>query len=171
MSDEPRCEQDALTIESASEPDTERFGRLLANTLQSGDIVALNGELGAGKTRLVRAVAAALCPDDQRVSSPTFVLVQRYEGTTPVYHFDAYRLADVDEFLDLGAEEIFEEGGICLIEWAERVADALPPHYLRIDLRVTGPQSRTFHLTGTGRRSSEIIRQLRSQIAMTGERA
>lgn len=147
-----------------SEDDTDRFGVELAGVLTSSDIVAFNGELGAGKTRLVRAIVNVLCPQSQPVSSPTFVLVQRYEGRLPVFHFDTYRLADVDEFLALGVEEIFEEGGVCLIEWAERVAEVLPQRTLEIRIRATGEQSREFQLFGSHARSTEIIRELRSHI-------
>ncbi len=151
------------TFSSGSEQDTDRLGALLADVLRGGDIVALNGELGAGKTRLVRAIVRSLCPADQQVSSPTYVLVQQYEGETPVFHFDAYRLADADEFLELGAEEIFGDGGICLIEWAERVADALPPASLRIDIQVTGPQSREYQLSGQDGRSIEMIEAIQAR--------
>ncbi len=152
-----------FTFPSASEQETDRLGALLADVLRGGDIVALNGELGAGKTRLVRAIVHSLCPAGQRVSSPTYVLVQQYEGETPVFHFDAYRLADVDEFLELGAEEIFEDGGICLIEWAARVAEVLPPSSLRIDIRVTGPESREYELAGSDGRAIEIIEAIRAR--------
>ncbi len=166
MCDEHRDNPVRFTFPSASEQETDRLGALLADALQVGDIVALNGELGAGKTRLVRAIVRSLCPAGQRVSSPTYVLVQQYEGETPVFHFDAYRLADVDEFLELGAEEIFEDGGICLIEWANRVDEVLPPASLRIDIRVTGLQSREYRLSGSDERPIEIIEAVRARATL-----
>src|SRR5207302_10261856 len=104
------------------------FGRGLAGLLFPSTVVALIGPLGAGKTHLVRAVAEGLGVADGRVvSSPTFVLIQEYQARLPVYHFDAYRLRGPGEFADLGAHEYLEGDGVCLIEWAERVAEALPP--------------------------------------------
>lgn len=137
----------------------------MAGVLAGGDVVALVGELGAGKTRLVRAIVSGLCSPNQRVSSPTFVLMQRYDGPIPVFHFDAYRMADVDEFVELGVEEIFADGGVCMIEWADRVASALPADRLQIDIRVAGPASREFVLSGTGRRSNTIVQTIADQAA------
>src|SRR5271165_5127652 len=97
---------------------TEAFGRRLGALLFPGAIVALIGPLGAGKTHLTRAVAEGLGVTDSRVvTSPTFVLIQEYDGTLPIYHFDAYRLRGDAEFAELGAHEYFESGGVCLIEW------------------------------------------------------
>src|SRR5688500_2638347 len=100
-----------LTYLSNSEADTERLGKALASVLPDPAIVALNGTLGAGKTRLVQALAVALGVDRHECISPTFVLIHEYAGRLPIYHFDAYRLRDEDEFLELGAEEYFERPG------------------------------------------------------------
>src|SRR5919206_909490 len=105
---------------------TRALGRRLGGLLFPGAVVALVGPLGAGKTHLVRAVAEGLGADGRLVSSPTFVLIQEYRGRLPVYHFDAYRLRGEEEFLDLGALDYFEGDGVCLIEWADRVAGCLP---------------------------------------------
>src|SRR5262245_16376862 len=110
-----------LIFNSKSEGDTDRLGAALAEALPAGTTVALIGTLGAGKTRLVQAVAAALGIPRDKATSPTFVLVNEYRGRRPVYHFDAYRLRDEDEFLALGAEEYFESEGITFVEWADRV--------------------------------------------------
>src|SRR5688500_870189 len=93
------------TIVSRSEADTERLGRRLGELLPAGAVVALDGPLGAGKTRLVQGLAAARGHDPLAVVSPTFTLVQEYRGERPVYHFDVYRLRDDDEFLNLGPDE------------------------------------------------------------------
>src|SRR5947207_2984774 len=99
---------------------TERLGRQLGGLLFPGAVVALVGTLGAGKTHLVRAIAEGLgVPDGRIVTSPTFVLIQEYEGRLPVYHFDAYRLAGEVPFADLGVDEYLEGEGVCLIEWAD----------------------------------------------------
>src|SRR5271166_4119745 len=102
---------------------TEALGRRLGAQLRSGMVVALIGPLGAGKTHLSRAIAEGLGLADSRVvCSPTFVLLHEYVGRVPIYHFDAYRLRSEEEFNDLGAGEYLEGDGVCLIEWADRVA-------------------------------------------------
>jgi tRNA threonylcarbamoyladenosine biosynthesis protein TsaE len=127
---------------------TERLGQSLARHLPPGSVVALSGTLGAGKTRLVQAIAAACGVDSTEVTSPTFVLCREYGGTRTIYHLDAYRLKDEDEFLELGAEEMFAVGGLVFIEWAERVASYLPRDHVEIKLEVTGETSRTATISG-----------------------
>jgi tRNA threonylcarbamoyladenosine biosynthesis protein TsaE len=130
---------------------TQDLGRRLAEYLFGGAVVALIGPLGAGKTHLVRAIAEALGVADSRVvNSPTFVLIQEYAGRLPIYHFDAYRLRNSSEFVDLGAHEYFEGKGVCLVEWADRVEDVLPPDHLRITLQITGETTRRMILEGRG---------------------
>ena len=120
---------DRLIFTLASEADTDRLGRALAAILSPGDVVGLVGTLGAGKTRLSRAIAEAQGVDPLAVASPTFVLIHEYDGSAwPVYHFDAYRLPDAAAFDALGVVDYWAEGaGLCLIEWADLVADRLPP--------------------------------------------
>lgn len=151
----------SLELDATSEQQTDRLGERIAQTLQAGDVVTLNGELGAGKTRLVRAIVNALDGCDVLVNSPTFVIVQQYPVRLPVYHIDAYRLADADEFLALGGDEILAGEGVCLIEWAERIADVLPADHLQISITATAPQARHLTLTAGGPRSAAIIEQLR----------
>jgi len=146
---------------SRNEHDTARFGALLADVLVVGDVVALIGDLGAGKTRLVQAVAAAMGVPREDVTSPTFVLLQEYAGRRTIYHFDAYRLKDLDEFFELGAEELFDSEGVCFVEWADRVAEALPPDHLRCEITATGEEERRFRISATGPRSAEIVKTLR----------
>jgi tRNA threonylcarbamoyladenosine biosynthesis protein TsaE len=123
------------TYISKSEVDTERIGAELAAALAPGTVIGLIGPLGAGKTRLVQAIAAALSVPREAVTSPTFVLVNEYrQGRTPIFHFDAYRLKDIDEFLELGPEEYFDANGLTFIEWADRVAEALPGE--RVEIRI-----------------------------------
>jgi len=130
-----------------SEQATDHWGQLLAETLPPGIVVALIGTLGAGKTRLVQSIGAALGVPHGQITSPTFVLVNEYQGRVPIYHFDAYRLRDEDEFLALGPEEYFDAGGLTFIEWADRVAQCLPPDYLEIRIQVLGPKVREFVAT------------------------
>ncbi len=139
-----------LSTDSASEAETDALGGRLATAAEPGLVVALVGDLGAGKTRFVRAAAAALGADPDGVNSPTFVLMQRYDARLPVFHFDAYRLRHPEEFGDLGPEEFFDAGGVCFVEWADRVEDFLPADHLRIELVATGPNARSFRFTATG---------------------
>lgn len=138
---------------------TTAFARRLAELLFPGAVVALIGTLGAGKTYLVRALADALGVRAV-VNSPTFVLIQEYQGQLPIYHFDAYRLQNPAEFFDLGAHEYFEGQGLCLVEWADRVETFLPDDHLRITMDVTGPTSRRLTVESTGAAHDEIVRHL-----------
>lgn len=110
---------------SASEQETEAIGADLARRLGPGSIVAFTGDLGAGKTAFVRGMARGL-GIAQRVTSPTFTIVNEYEGgRLPLFHFDLYRLSSSDDLFDIGWEDFLARGGICAVEWSERVADAL----------------------------------------------
>jgi len=135
---------------SQSEADTRRLGLALGKLLPHGAVVALNGPLGAGKTRLVQAVAEARGLDPHEVVSPTFTLIQEYRGPRPVYHFDAYRLRDDDEFLNLGPDEYFFGTGVTLVEWAERVAACMPADYLEITIEPLDATSRRITIVPHG---------------------
>ena len=121
---EPTSAPLPTTTRSARE--TEALGRQLAALLVPGDVLALHGDLGAGKTHLVRGLCAGLGLDPETVSSPTFTIIQEYDGPVPVFHMDAYRLKHADELLDLGFDDYLAAAGICVIEWPERVANLLP---------------------------------------------
>jgi tRNA threonylcarbamoyladenosine biosynthesis protein TsaE len=123
------------------------LGRLLAERLGRGDCLALTGPLGAGKTALVRGIAAGLGVRDGRmVSSPTYVLVQEYPGRVPIYHIDLYRMVrPAEELADLGLNEMLADG-VVLIEWADRAAGALPRPRWEIGIELVGPRGRRFTL-------------------------
>ncbi len=141
---------------------TQTLGRRLGQRLWSGAVIALIGELGAGKTQLTRAIAEGLGVADSRiVTSPTFILVQEYPARLPIYHFDAYRLKTEAEFADLGAHEYFEGDGVCLVEWADRVPESLPAEHLRITLTVTGETSRRATIEARGQEYEKLIAELR----------
>ncbi|HEY3967304.1 MAG TPA: tRNA (adenosine(37)-N6)-threonylcarbamoyltransferase complex ATPase subunit type 1 TsaE [Planctomycetaceae bacterium] len=147
---------------SHSLDETEQLAARLAEVLEPGTTIALVGNLGAGKTRLVRAVAEALGVDRQAIASPTFVLVHEYSGRIPIFHFDVYRLREAADFLGLGADEYLHSGGVCFIEWADRVQAFLPADHLRIEIASTGETRREFRFTGTGAKSAAIVRRLQS---------
>lgn len=147
--------------------DTDRLGAALAAVLPAATTVALRGTLGAGKTRLVQAIAEGFDVPRSEVVSPTYVLCHEYEGRLPLYHLDVYRLRDEDEFLELGPEEYFESAGITLIEWADRVVDCLPIDRLEIDIQITGPSERRFDITALGTRAEAILEALRTALKVT----
>ena len=135
------------TFISHSLDETDLYGKLLAEAISPGTVVALSGTLGAGKTRLVQAVASAMGVPGEDVTSPTFVLIQEYRGgRMPIFHFDAYRLRDEDEFLQLGPDEYFDSAGVSFVEWAERVAGALPRDHCEICIEHLDATARKFTL-------------------------
>jgi tRNA threonylcarbamoyladenosine biosynthesis protein TsaE len=139
------------------------LGRRLGAALFPGAVLALIGPLGAGKTHLTRAIAEGLAiPDPRIVTSPTFVLMQEYPARLPMYHFDAYRLRNGDDFAELGTDELLAGDGVCLIEWADRVLDGLPDDHLRIVLEPTGETSRRVTLEATGPRHQVLVAGLTS---------
>jgi len=154
---------DFLQIECHDETATDRLGAQITESVRDGSVIELNGQLGSGKTRLVRAICDALGIDTSQVNSPTFVLLQLYtDGRIPVAHFDTYRLGDVDEFVAIGAEEfINNHDWLCLIEWGERVTECLPDDRLRIDISATSADARNFDFTSTGPRSSALLQRIR----------
>ena len=127
-----------IQVDLPDEAATQALGRKLASVLRPGDAVCLTGPLGAGKSTLARALVRALTSPDEEVPSPTFTLVQFYEGPDfPVAHFDLYRLTDPDEAYEIGLEEALEDGA-ALIEWPQRLEGRLPANRLAIDITPTG---------------------------------
>ena len=118
---------------SHSEAETEALGEQLAAALSPGSVVAYRGGLGMGKTAFTRGLARGLGYTG-RVTSPTFTIVNEYEGRIPLFHFDMYRLADADALFDIGWEDYLDRGGVCAVEWSEQVADALPEDAVTVTL-------------------------------------
>ena len=149
---------------AADESATAALGAALAEVLPDGTTVALCGTLGAGKTRLVQAIAEACGIDRRAVTSPTFVLVQQYQGRRAICHLDAYRLRSQDEFLELGPEEYFQADGLVLVEWADRVSDLLPKERIEIRIDVTGDTSRRFEIVAQGERYFGVVSNLADRL-------
>lgn len=134
---------------SQSLDDTDRLGQLIASAARPGDVLALVGTLGAGKTRLVQAIAVAVGNDAQQITSPTFVLLNEYvAGRLPLFHFDVYRLKDEDEFLELGAAEYFDRDGVTLVEWGDRVEQLLPERTSIIEIDLADADRRVVSVRG-----------------------
>ncbi|MEM6646063.1 MAG: tRNA (adenosine(37)-N6)-threonylcarbamoyltransferase complex ATPase subunit type 1 TsaE [Bacteroidota bacterium] len=137
-------------FDSATPEATKSVGAWLAGHVEPGDVVALYGRLGAGKTHFVKGFCAAIGVDEDHVSSPTFTLVNEYRsGHLPIFHFDAYRIASPDEFEALGFDEYAYVDGVCLIEWPGRIEPLLPPGTLRLHLEHLGEAGRRIHLVKT----------------------
>jgi tRNA threonylcarbamoyladenosine biosynthesis protein TsaE len=163
MTPAPAPTDDSTQVLTESEEATSRLGRELALILVPGAVLALVGDLGAGKTRLVQAIAAGLDVPLEFVNSPTFTLVQEYPGRIPLRHCDTYRLRDPDEFQDLGLDELLATDGIALIEWADRVTHLLPRDLLRIEIKIISPTAREFQITATGKTSRQMLADFKSR--------
>ncbi len=137
-----------LELTAETPIDTMAVGEAVASLLRQGDVVALTGELGAGKTTFVRGAARSL-GFDGAVASPTFTLVREYQGRLRIYHVDVYRLERVQDVLDLGLDEMVSEGGVLLVEWGDAVEGLLPDDHLLVEFTVPG-ETETRHLTITG---------------------
>jgi len=147
---------DLFPVTTESPDETRSLGRTLADRLPPGSVVALNGDLGTGKTHLVKGMAEGLGLDPTTVRSPTFTILHTYEdGRRPLHHFDAYRVQSPDEFVELGFEEyVADDTGITCIEWADRVEALLPPETLRITLTHDGPTHRHLALRSSASASA-----------------
>ena len=121
-------------IESFSPEDTLELGRKMGREAQPGEVYTLIGDLGVGKTVFTQGIADGLEIDDS-ICSPTFTIVQVYEeGRMPFYHFDVYRIGDIEEMDEIGYEDYFYGDGLCMIEWANLIEEILPPHYKEITI-------------------------------------
>jgi len=141
--------------------ETLRFGERLGKLLKAGDIIALTGELGSGKTTLVKGIARGMGVKDPRhVNSPSFVILKEHKGRIPLYHFDVYRLDDPSSMDTVGYKDFFYGSGASVIEWANKIRELLPDEYLDMELTVTGEDSRRLVVEGRGRRYDQILARL-----------
>ena len=132
------------------------MGQLLGEACRGGEVLFLEGGLGAGKTTLTQGVAAGLGVTTP-VISPTFILLREYQGRLPLYHFDFYRLEGTGRAVDLEFGEYLGAGGVCVIEWPSFAPEVAPPEYLRVELHISGETSRTLTLEAVGRRHAELL--------------
>lgn len=156
---------DQLDLVSHSSLHTERLGERLGQAARGGDVLALWGELGAGKTVLARGVAAGLGIDPDEVTSPTFVILHEHlVGRMPLFHLDLYRLSNAD-LGSTGWEEAVEGGGVTVIEWPDRAGDDLPPDRLDVRLEHIAESKRRVVLEATGPRSRTLLEGVRADVA------
>ncbi|KPJ61621.1 MAG: hypothetical protein AMJ46_00540 [Latescibacteria bacterium DG_63] len=146
-------------FESGSEKETLALGRRLGGLLSRGDIVGIRGELGAGKTVLVRGICDGL-GIRQRTRSPSFTFMNRYRGPVDVYHIDLYRVGDPGDLATLGWEEALRADSVTLIEWADRLGSLLPESSIQIDMEVTGEQTRRIQFTTQTDNHAAMIEKL-----------
>ena len=133
---------------SCSPDETIKTGRRIASFLKSGSIIALNGNLGSGKTCLAKGIACGL-GINENITSPTFAIINEYQNQEfNFYHIDAYRLNNEKEFEDVGGNEIFYQGGICVIEWSQKIQKSLPDNTITINIEITGQQERLISIKG-----------------------
>ncbi len=152
----------SIEIQCKTEKQTVQFATFLGELLRPGDVIALNGTLGAGKTRFVRAIAASLGIDETTVSSPTYMIVQSYPARLPLHHFDLYRIQYEEELYESGCDEFLESEGACLIEWASRFPDFLPKDHLEITFEITGENTRQLTLTAFGPQHERLVHSCKS---------
>ncbi|UCF79647.1 MAG: tRNA (adenosine(37)-N6)-threonylcarbamoyltransferase complex ATPase subunit type 1 TsaE [Candidatus Eiseniibacteriota bacterium] len=146
-------------FESESEEQTLAFGRRLGSLLVRGDVVGIRGELGAGKSVVVRGICEGL-GIRQRTRSPSFTFVNRYGGPVDVYHVDLYRVAETADLATLGWEDAVYSDAVTLIEWAEKLGALMPQASIRIDIDVTGEESRRIRLSSPGKNHEDIVRKV-----------
>ena len=139
-----------MIFESRSESDTEALGERLSRSLpKDGAVVAMSGELGAGKTAFVRGMARGLGVSGH-VVSPTFTIVNEYPGERELFHFDMYRLGGAEELFDIGWEDYLARGGVCAVEWSENVPGAFDGSEIRVTIEKTGDDKRIIRIEGAG---------------------
>ena len=141
-----------------NEEKTREIGSKLGELLTPKSVICLIGDLGAGKTTMTQSLARALGVDDY-ITSPTFTIVNEYEGKMPLYHFDVYRIGSSEEMYDIGFDEYIDGEGVCIIEWANLIEDILPDEYLYIELKYKD-MSREMILNPIGKKYEKIVEEL-----------
>jgi tRNA threonylcarbamoyladenosine biosynthesis protein TsaE len=150
-----------LNLISNSAEDTQIIGKIIGEYLRGGDVVALIGELGSGKTCITRGIARGVgVPEKYRITSPTFTLINEYPGRKTLYHLDIYRLSGQEDLEDMGYEEYFYSDGITVIEWAEKIEEILPEGCFTIHLKYLDENRREFNISGRRNKIEKISKKL-----------
>jgi tRNA threonylcarbamoyladenosine biosynthesis protein TsaE len=152
-----------VVFQTKSTSETIRVGKDIGSRLLPGDVVALVGELGAGKTQFIKGLAAGVGIDSSTyISSPSFTLIHEYPGETPFYHIDLFRLGREKEAEELGLEGYFEGSGVTAIEWADKIPSLLPQEILFISIAYIDKNIRTLEMTGKGKHFEDLLNQVQS---------
>jgi tRNA threonylcarbamoyladenosine biosynthesis protein TsaE len=147
-----------LVLQTRSTSETIRIGKQIGSQLHPGDVVALVGELGTGKTHFIKGLASGAGVKRSRyITSPSFTLIHEYQGKIPFYHIDLYRLKTEKEAEGLGLEEYIQGGGITAVEWADKIPAHLPEQMLWIEIRHTGAHNRSIEIRAKGKRYEQMI--------------
>ena len=150
-----------VVLQTKSASETIRIGRDIGSLLRPGDVVALVGELGAGKTQFIKGLAeGAGVGKPTYISSPSFTLINEYPGRVPFYHVDLFRLEREKEAEELGLEDYFQGDGITAIEWADKIPSLLPKEMLLIHIAYTGKNARSLEIIGKGKRYEDLVKEL-----------
>jgi len=145
---------------------TEKLAAKIARRLQPNDCLALYGDFGSGKTTFVKGLAAGLGFSKKGlVTSPSFVILKIYPGRLALYHFDVYRLSEVREFEEVGFREFMGCGGVCAVEWAEKIQGSLPSEHLEVFFASRGLKERSLRFTAQGKRFEKLLKDLSSAFA------
>jgi len=153
-----------LELVTHSPDETQQVGRRLGELARAGDVVLLVGDLGTGKTCLTQGIARGLGINDY-VLSPSFVIVRELLGRLPLFHVDLYRLDRLEETQDIGLDDYLYDGGISVVEWAEKALALVPPEHLRIDLAYVSDTERRLSLTPHGKRYEELVAEMEHSVA------
>jgi tRNA threonylcarbamoyladenosine biosynthesis protein TsaE len=153
-----------LTFNSQSPDQTQLLGSYLGKLARKADVLLLTGELGTGKTCLVQGIARGLNVEEYAFS-PSFVILRQYHGRLPLYHIDLYRLDSLDEIVGLGLEDYFYGDGVCVIEWAEKAQQLVPPDNLLLSMKyvAASPRQRSIRLKPQGERYNQLLKELKGQ--------
>ena len=156
---------DSVHIETGETEQTIEFGRLIGSLLKAGDVVALIGQLGAGKTHFTKGIAEGQGVGDRNVvTSPSYVIVKQYKGRLPIYHFDAYRLKSADEMYEIDCVGFFWGNGISIIEWADKVIECLPDEFVKITIKVLGKTLRGINVSYNGERYRNFMDEIKEKV-------
>lgn len=150
-----------LKIITTSIEQTEKLGKKIGSLLKSGDVICLDGDLGAGKTTLTKAIAKGLEVDDY-VTSPTFTIVNEYDGKYHVNHFDVYRISDIDEMYDIGYEEYIYSESVSIIEWSSIIKEILPEERIEIYIERLEENNRKFNIKLISERYKDLSKELKN---------
>ena len=151
-----------LELRSNSPEETQQIGQKIGGLLKAGDWVGLTGELGAGKTCLTQGIAQGTeVADSVPVTSPTFIIHQAYPGRIDLHHLDLYRLSSFEELYEVGYQDLINGDGACVVEWFEKVKEAIPDQNLVVSLEIVDENERSLTVSGMGKRGNEILGELK----------